>query len=89
MRRPRQATSLLWLGVGASVLLACSGAKDPSLAQEETPGDALFLLAQDFRAKGNDEAAKLALRFLVQHYPSDPRAVQARAALAEPSSSHP
>jgi hypothetical protein len=37
----------------------------------------------DFRAKGNETAARETLRYLVEHYPSNRRAPAARAELAE------
>jgi hypothetical protein len=48
---------------------------------EESPGDALYALSQDFHAKGNDEAAKQTLRFLIEKYPSNRHAPAARAEL--------
>ena len=48
---------------------------------EESPGDALYALSQDFHAKGNDVAAKETLRYLVDKYPSNRHAPAARAEL--------
>ena len=53
--------------------------------REDSAGDALYKLAQEFRAKGNERAAKDTLKFLVEHYPSNRHALSARAELAERS----
>lgn len=50
-------------------------------AREDGPGDALYALSQDFHAKGNDDAAKQTLRFLVEKYPSNRHVPAARAEL--------
>jgi len=50
-------------------------------SHEESPGDALYALSQDFHAKGNDIAAKETLRYLVDKYPSNRHAPAARAEL--------
>ncbi len=56
----------------------CSSKYDPAKAREETAGDGLYALAEDFKAKGNDEAWASTLRFLVTRYPSSRRAQAAR-----------
>lgn len=61
----------------------CKGSQDPALQRSETPGDALYQLAQDFRAKGDDKAYRDTLRFLVERYPSSRRAVAARMELEQ------
>ena len=58
--------------------LQCSRNQDNDLRREDTAGDALYALAQDFRAKGNEEAAKQTLRYLVDHYPANRHAPAAR-----------
>ncbi len=45
---------------------------------EDDAGDALWALAMDFRAKGNEEAAKQTLRYLVEKYPSNRHVPEAR-----------
>ena len=66
--------------------MQCQG-EDPSTRTYESPGDALYDLAQDFRAKGKEEAYKETLRFIIERYPSSRRAVTARSDLeaVEPS----
>ena len=63
--------------------LQCSRSPDPELRREDTAGDALWDLAQEFRAKGNEAAAKQTLRFLVERYPSNRHVPAAREELAE------
>ncbi len=58
--------------------MQCRGSEDPALQRDETPGDALYDLAQQFHAKGDDAAYRETLRFLVARYPSSRRAVTAR-----------
>lgn len=67
--------------LAAAVLLApmqCASKADPSLRHEDTPGDALWDLSEDFRAKGNTAAADDTLRFLLEKYPSSRFASAAR-----------
>ncbi len=47
-------------------------------AHEASPGDALYALSQDFHAKGNENAARQTLRFLVEKYPSNRHVPAAR-----------
>lgn len=58
--------------------LQCSRNHDNDLRREDTAGDALYALAQDFRAKGNEDAARQTLKYLVEHYPSNRHAPAAR-----------
>jgi hypothetical protein len=75
--------------VTAGVLLAalgnapmqCSHNPDPDLRREDDAGDALYALAQDFRAKGDEESARHTLAFLVEKYPSNRHVPAARAEL--------
>ena len=64
-----------------SAPLQCRHDPDPNLRREDSPGDALYALAQDFRAKGNEDAAKQTLRFLVERYPSNRHVPAAKAEL--------
>jgi hypothetical protein len=61
----------LFAALGGAPLQCGSGHSDPALRTEDSAGDALWALAMDFRAKGNEDAAKQTLRFLVEHYPSN------------------
>jgi hypothetical protein len=75
------AAGLLVASLGAP--LQCGGGSDPAVRREDSAGDALYGLAQDFHAKGNEQAAKDTLRYLVEHYPSNRHVPAARAELAE------
>jgi Tfp pilus assembly protein PilF len=83
------AASLVALGLGLATGTApfqCGGRKDTALRREDTAGDALYDLAQEFRKKGNEQAAKETLRYLVEHYPSNRHVPAARAELEESTS---
>jgi len=56
----------------------CTKKYDPATAREDTAGDGLFSLAEDFQAKGDKAAYLSTLRFLVARYPSSRRAAAAR-----------
>ena len=58
--------------------IQCTRKYDPATSREDTAGDGLFSLAEDFPAKGNKEAYLSMLRFLVSRYPSSRRAGAAR-----------
>jgi hypothetical protein len=62
--------------------LQCGHGSDSKLRTEDDAGDALYALAQDFRAKGDEPASKQTLRYLVEHYPSNRHVPEARAELA-------
>jgi hypothetical protein len=73
----------LFLLLTALAPMQCgSKSQDPSLQREDTPGDALYTLAQDFRAKGNEAAYRDTLQFLIKKYPSSRRALAAKSELA-------
>ena len=71
----------LLIGMLGSAPMQCKHDPDPSNRREDTAGDALWDLAEDFRAKGNEEGRKQTLRFLVEKYPSNRFAPAARAEL--------
>jgi hypothetical protein len=75
------AAGLVVTALGAP--LQCGGGKDPALRREDSAGDALYGLAQDFRAKGNEDAARFTLRYLIEHYPSNRHVPAARDELGE------
>ena len=50
---------------------------------EESAGDAVYDLAQQFHKSGNEDAAKQALRYLVEKYPSNRHTPAAKAELGE------
>jgi hypothetical protein len=57
----------------------CAHKPDPDVRREDGPDDALWALAHDFRAKGNEAAAQETLRYLAEKYPASRHAVEARA----------
>ena len=69
---------VIFLLLVALAPMQCTKKYDPSTAREETAGDGLWALAEDFKAKGNDEACASTLRFLLARYPSSRRAEAAR-----------
>jgi outer membrane protein assembly factor BamD (BamD/ComL family) len=80
----------LGLTMGASLSLApfqCSRDPDPNMRREDTAGDALWALAQDFRAKHNEQAARDTLNYLVLKYPSSRYAPAAKEELGQGSDS--
>lgn len=78
--RASLAAGLLVASLGAP--LQC-GSGEGAHPREDTAGDALYALAQEFRAKGNEQAARETLRYLVEHYPSNRHAPAAREELGE------
>jgi hypothetical protein len=73
--------------LGTAPMQCGHGGSSGATTHEDSPGDALYALSQDFHAKGNDDAAKQTLRFLVEKYPSNRHVPAARAELegaAEP-----
>lgn len=64
----------------SSAPFQCGGGSAPP--REETAGDALYSLAEDFDKRGEHESARRTLEFLVAHYPSSRHADDARRKLA-------
>jgi TolA-binding protein len=62
----------------AEAPLQCSREPDPELRKYETPPDALYDLAQRFKAKGDTSAWRDTLRYLVERYPSSRFAERAK-----------
>ena len=81
----RGATVLLLASVLSTAPFQCSGGSDPAKAVDETPGDALYGLAQEFRQAGNLEAWRRTLRYLIDRYPSSRLSVTAKQDLADVS----
>jgi hypothetical protein len=72
------ALGVLLASLGGAPLQCGSGHEDPALRMNDSPGDALWALAMDFRAKGNEEAARQTMRFLVEKYPSNRHVTEAK-----------
>lgn len=66
------------VALGSYAPLQCGHKTKDSEARVQDGGDALWDLAMDFRAQGNEEAAKRTLRKLVERYPSNRHAPQAK-----------
>ena len=75
---------------GAALLLAgalvyapyqCGKSPEPSL-REETPGEALYGLAQKMKADGDEQGYRTTLRYILARYPSSRYAQAARVDLA-------
>lgn len=56
----------------------CPSEPDPSRAREETPGEALYSLAEEFREAGDRNGWERTLQHLVRRYPASRFAVTAR-----------
>ncbi len=86
MARAAGATMLI---LGPTVLLLgrapiqCGETPESELRLDETPGDALWQLAQRFEAEHDEAAARQTMRFLVERYPSSRWARLARESLAD------
>lgn len=61
----------------------CASDPDPSRRLEDTPAEALWSLAERFRAQGDEDARRVALAELVERYPTSAEAQRARLVLEE------
>lgn len=62
--------------------LQCASEPEPSMRTYETPAQALYGLAQQFKAKGNEESWRTTLQYIVTRYPNSRYAGMARTDLA-------
>lgn len=67
----------------------CAREPDSAMRREETPGEALYGLAESFRESGDERAWRATLEYLVARYPSSRFAVTARADLDDDKASAP
>jgi hypothetical protein len=67
----------------ASAPIQCGHAPDPNERREDTPGDALWQLAQKFHQEHDDKAERRTLQYLVEQYPSSRWAPAAREQLGQ------
>jgi outer membrane protein assembly factor BamD (BamD/ComL family) len=72
------ARSLALLAAIATAPIQCGHDYDPNLRKDESPGDALWDLAQKFHDAHDDAAARTTLAYLVQRYPASRYAAAAR-----------
>jgi hypothetical protein len=63
--------------------LQCGHTSDPELQLDETPGDALWKLSQQFEAAHDAAGEKRTLEYLVHEYPASRWAGAARDKLAQ------
>ena len=59
----------------------CASEPDPNRRIEDSPSEALWGLAEDFREAGDTEARERTLRRIVERYPDSAEAEMARMAL--------
>jgi hypothetical protein len=62
----------------------CASKVDPNKRMEEEPGEALYGLAEKFKAEGNQAARTETLKYIVARYPASRFAEMARQDLAAP-----
>jgi hypothetical protein len=58
--------------------MQCARDPEPDRAMEEEPGEALYGLAEQFRARGDKDARVATLRYIVTRFPSSRFAEMAR-----------
>lgn len=63
--------------------MQCGHGSEHGGPPEESAGDAIYDLAQQFHKSGNEDAAKQTLRYLVDKYPSNRHVPAAREELGE------
>ncbi len=83
MMRTAAASVLMFVSTFGNAPLQCSRSPDPDLRREDTAGDALWDLAEDFEKRGNHAAARETRQFLVNRYPSNRHAPAAREMLGD------
>ena len=77
--------ALVAAALGVAAPMQCgSGGKEPELRLEDDPGDALWDLASTFEREGNAAARDRTLRYLVEKYPSNRHASDAKSRLGRP-----
>ena len=87
------AAQFVWLTLLGQAPLQCASDPDPELRRYETPGEALYGLAEQFKSKGDRAAWRATLEYLVARYPNSRFAAMARNDLeserkSEPSNRH-
>ncbi|MFO0763070.1 MAG: hypothetical protein U0359_41925 [Byssovorax sp.] len=69
----------------ATAPFQCARKIEPDRQIDEEPAEALYKLAEKFKAEGNAAARTETLRFIVERYPASRFAELARLDLAEPA----
>jgi outer membrane protein assembly factor BamD (BamD/ComL family) len=80
-----QRAALLFAGALLYAPYQCGKAPDRA-AREETPGEALYGLAQKMKAEGDEQGYRTTLRYIVERYPSSRYAATAKLDLATDAS---
>ncbi|MGH7434205.1 MAG: tetratricopeptide repeat protein [Polyangiaceae bacterium] len=70
--------SLASVGSFANAPIQCGHETDPALRKDETPGDALWDLAEKFHEAHDEAASERTLAYLVDRYPASRWAPAAR-----------
>lgn len=83
IREAALASMVAWFSL-APYQCGSSNSNNPEYRREDTAGDALWGLAERFGQEKNDEGRKATLKYLVERYPSNRHAVEARAELGLP-----
>jgi outer membrane protein assembly factor BamD (BamD/ComL family) len=82
----RAASVVVLLGIFSGHAPYQCGRSPEATVREETPGEALYHVAQKLHAQGDEQGYKTTLRYIIDRYPSSRFAVAARADLAEDAS---
>jgi hypothetical protein len=78
---PRAPAAIFLVGAMLYAPYQCGKAPERSL-REETPGEALYELAQKMKADGDEQGYRTTLRYIVARYPSSRYAAAARMGLS-------
>jgi hypothetical protein len=68
---------------GGAAPLQCGHTPEAELREDETPGDALWVMAQKFHESHDVAAERATLKYLVERYPASRWVSPARDALAQ------
>lgn len=68
---------------GSTAPIQCGHTPDAELREDDTPGDALWAMAQKFHASHDGAAEAATLKYLVERYPASRWTSQAKEQLAE------
>lgn len=71
------------LMLSATAPFQCASKSPPEERMEEEPAEALYALAERFRAAGDLRAREQTLRFIIERFPASRFAMAAKADLAE------
>lgn len=71
------------LMLSATAPFQCASKSPPEERREEEPAEALYALAERFRAAGDRNAREQTLRFIVERFPASRFAIAAKVDLAE------